>query len=98
MSYIFNINVKTSLPTYKKLVLSSICLLPIMALTATPAHAQLVNTATVAGTPDAGVLDDETATESVDIYEQIEAEAETFPAINGADGATAKLLTLLISR
>jgi len=66
MSYIFNINVKTSLPTYKKLVLSSICLLPIMALTATPAHAQLVNTATVAGTPDAGVLDDETATESVD--------------------------------
>ena len=72
--------------SYKKLILSSICALPLAALLSTPAYAQLVNTATVTGLPDAGTLTNAQATESVAIFEQIEAVAETFPVVSGVDG------------
>jgi len=77
---------------YKKRILSSICLVPVM-LMATPqlAHAQLVNTATVTGTPDAGTLPTTTATESVDIATPIDSANDTATGINGVDGATGVL-------
>ena len=81
MKNILPIQQKEDLGSFRNLILSSICLVPIAALSSTPAHAQLVNTATVTGTPDAGTLTDATATESVDIYEPIDAQPESFPAI-----------------
>ena len=86
MGIVFQTNSDKNLISYKKLVLSSICLLPITALISTPAYAQLVNTATVTGTPDAGTLTDADATESVEIYEPIVATSESFPVVNGTDG------------
>ena len=74
---------------YKKRILSSICLIPVVLL-ATPqlAHAQLVNTATVSGTPDAGTLTATTATESVTIATPIDSMDDTATGINGTSGAT----------
>ena len=86
MNALFKLDTRAKRSSYKKLVLSSICALPLASLLSTPAYAQLVNTATVTGVPDAGTLTDVDATESVDIYEPIEAIAETFPAINSIDG------------
>ena len=88
MSYIFQLNSKNKRSSYRKLVLSSICMLPLIALATTPAHAQLVNNATVTGTPDAGTLTDAMATESVDIISQIISVDDSASGINGTDGAT----------
>ena len=77
---------ETRLNSYKKRALTSICLLPIVVMTPMTAHADLTNVATVTGTPDAGVLTDITATESVTVVRPIVAATETFPVINGANG------------
>ena len=50
------------------------------------AHAQLVNTATVTGTPDAGVLADATATESVPLISLVVAADDTATAQAGDTG------------
>jgi len=90
-----NINVSKNSSTnkYKKRILSSICLVPVM-LMATPqlAHAQLVNTATVSGTPDAGTLPVATATESVTIATPIASTDDSASGINGTTGSAGVIM------
>ncbi|MEP1230167.1 MAG: SdrD B-like domain-containing protein [Litorimonas sp.] len=86
MRNILQTNARNLQVSYKKVILSTACVLPIAIITATPAHAQLVNTATVTGTPAAGNLANTTATESVTLITPITAEPESFPVINGANG------------
>ncbi|MEP3050882.1 MAG: hypothetical protein ABJP48_07235 [Erythrobacter sp.] len=61
---------------------------------AQPAQAQIVNTATVTGTPDSGTLTDATATESVTVALPIDAVNDTQTGVNGATG-NASVLNVL---
>ncbi len=57
-----------------------------MALMAAPAHAQIVNTATVSGTPDSGGTVEAEAMESVTVALPIDAVNDTATGVNGATG------------
>jgi len=73
----------------KKLALASASFIPLsIGLAAAPAHAQIVNTATVTGTPDSGTLDDVEATESVTVALPIDAVNDSETTTEGEDGVT----------
>lgn len=81
--------------SYRKLALASVAIAPLyIGLAAVPAHAQIVNTATVTGTPDSGTLDPVEAMESVTVAVPIIAANDSVNNINGTLGQTGVLNVL----
>ena len=77
----------SSKSSFKKMALASVAAAPLfMALAAAPAHAQIVNTATVSGTPDSGGTVEAEAMESVTVALPIVAADDAATGVNGATG------------
>ena len=73
--------------SFKKMTLASVAAAPLfMAFAPTAAHAQIVNTATVTGTPDSGGTVEAEAMESVTVALPIDAVNDTATGVNGATG------------
>ena len=99
MNNILNTRAKTKSSVLKKKALSSICLAPVvLACSGQFAYGQLVNTATVNGTPDVGTLTPAKATESVTLQSLIESSDDSATGINGEDGATNCSTSLIMIR
>ena len=76
----------------KKAALAAVAATPLfMALSPTAAHAQIINTATVTGTPDSGTLDPVEAVETVTVAVPIVAADDSITGVNGATGQTGAL-------
>ena len=79
----------------KRVALASVAAAPLCIAFATPAQAQIVNTATVTGTPDSGTLAGPIeATESVTVALPIVAANDSVTGVNGASG-NANVLNVL---
>lgn len=79
----------------RRMALCSAAAAPFMlGLAAAPAHAQLVNTATVTGSPDSGTLPPEEAVESVTVALPIDAVNDNVNNVNSTTGGDAVLNVL----
>ncbi len=94
MTELLSTSNRPSRASIKRLALASVAAIPLAVGLAAPAHAQIVNTATVTGTPDSGTLPPEQATESVTVALPIAAVNDTATGVNGATGDPAVLNVL----